>query len=98
MAKAKVIKEFICTECGEPCSGTIVDFGIGRGEAHGIPFNDVDKQFVSECCEAEMEDEMGFAAEPPGDPRDEYDPSDDPRFERDDEVTSEAHRLLHKED
>ena len=45
----------ICPECKEHCQVVEVDFGIGRGEAWGVPFIDVNKQWVSNCCEAPMD-------------------------------------------
>ena len=45
-----------CSSCGEEAEGKHVDFGIGRGEFWGAPFNDVQVQFVSACCEADLMD------------------------------------------
>jgi hypothetical protein len=54
-----------CSECNEHCDGQLVDFGIGPGEAWGRPFNDVNEQWVSQCCEAPILDGAGFPVEMP---------------------------------
>ena len=46
----------ICSACGDPCIGEWVDFGVGPGEFWGRPYNDVDMQYVSDCCEAEIKE------------------------------------------
>jgi hypothetical protein len=43
-----------CSECKNPCEPTIVDFGIGSYEFWGQRGNDTNRQWVSNCCEAEM--------------------------------------------
>lgn len=57
----------VCSECGGPCEGRLIDFGIGPGEAWGVRFNDVRKEWTSECCEADM---LGFIEPEPGEERD----------------------------
>ncbi len=47
----------ICSACGEECRAIEIDEGIGFTEAWGIPDNDVRLCVVSDCCEAEFEDE-----------------------------------------
>ena len=53
------MKDYICSECGDHCNGHIVDFGIGgweMGDQHGFQSR---KQFVSECCDAQMMERSG---------------------------------------
>lgn len=45
----------ICEFCGKPCKGVWVDYGIGVHEFWGTVYNDVDKQYVSNCCEHPLE-------------------------------------------
>lgn len=67
--------DLICEECGEPCEGSFVDFGIGPGEFWGQKFNDVKMQYVSTCCEATvLLDGQEYI---PDDPRNDYDPAED---------------------
>lgn len=47
---------YYCTECGKQCKGTVLDFGIGPYEYWGQHCVDTNKQFVSECCEADVSD------------------------------------------
>lgn len=49
----------ICSDCKEECQAHVVNFGIGRGEAWGVPFNDVQNRLVSKCCDAPLEDDDG---------------------------------------
>ena len=73
----KRVLEFTCTACGEACAGKVFDFGIGRGEFQGTPFNDIQREWVSDCCEAPMIDpETGGEADAPDDPRNEYAPEE----------------------
>jgi hypothetical protein len=47
----------ICKECGKPCNLIEVDFGHGWSEHFGqIAFHE-NIQTVSDCCEAEYEEE-----------------------------------------
>lgn len=41
-----------CGSCGDPCDQTLVDMGIGPYEFWGTPGHDVNKCWVSDCCEA----------------------------------------------
>ena len=43
-----------CSNCKKPCKGTNVDFGYGVTEFWGSVSNDVNIQYVSQCCEDEM--------------------------------------------
>lgn len=71
-------KKFICDACGEPCNGKWHDFGIGPYEFWGQKCNDKQPAWVSDCCEVGMIDpESGSEAEPPDDPREEFDPERD---------------------
>jgi hypothetical protein len=47
----------ICSECGEECTPVEIDEGFGLTEAWGITRDDVRLVLVSDCCEAEFEDE-----------------------------------------
>lgn len=42
---------YYCGECRKECTVHIEDDGIGRGEAHGRPFNDTHKVLRSDCCD-----------------------------------------------
>lgn len=64
--------KYICTECGCPCDGAVVDFGIGPYEFWGRTGVDTQSAFVSVCCEADMTDEQGNIIE-----ADDYDNGDD---------------------
>jgi hypothetical protein len=66
----------VCTECKQLCTPALIDFGIGRGEHFGTPFNDVREEWVSSCCESEM---WGFDEEAMG-----PDPDEARERERDD--------------
>jgi len=46
----------ICSRCGNGCTATWVDFGIGPYEFWGSRGNHHDYQVVSPCCEALMEE------------------------------------------
>jgi hypothetical protein len=50
----------ICDECGKEAEGKWADFGYGPGEFWGRPYNDVNWQWVSTCCEADILDPRGF--------------------------------------
>jgi len=41
-----------CSNCGSKCDFQVVDFGVGRGEFWGQPYNDIELEWVSSCCEA----------------------------------------------
>ena len=43
-----------CKECEQECEVHVVDFGWGRGEFWGQPYNDVNKQEVSVCCDGDL--------------------------------------------
>jgi hypothetical protein len=43
-----------CPGCGEECTGTWVDFGIGGYEYWGATGVDVQMAYVSTCCEAAL--------------------------------------------
>lgn len=47
----------ICSACGEECRAIEIDEGVGYTEAWGIPHNDVHLVIVSDCCEAEFDEE-----------------------------------------
>lgn len=47
--------EEICEFCEKPCTGMWVDYGLGLDEFWGSVINHVDKQYVSDCCEAPLE-------------------------------------------
>lgn len=49
-------KTFYCEECGEECHPKVIDEGVGRGEAWGVPYNDVRLEIVSQCCEGYIEE------------------------------------------
>lgn len=46
--------EGICSECGNACRATMVDFGIGPYEYWGSKCVHVDLRPASPCCEAEV--------------------------------------------
>lgn len=46
-----------CSECKQPCEPKCVDLGIGPYEYWGQKGNDVSYQWLSACCEAEIEEE-----------------------------------------
>ncbi len=50
-------KKYTCTECGEPCNASWEDFGIGSYEFWGQKCTQTDWQFVSDCCEAPVEED-----------------------------------------
>lgn len=43
-----------CADCCRPAEGHLVDFGIGPYEHFGQRGVDVNKQWVSTCCDAEI--------------------------------------------
>jgi len=43
-----------CSMCGEECSESWQDMGIGRYEFWGGRYNDVRWEIVSECCGSEV--------------------------------------------
>lgn len=44
--------EEMCSACGKPAQTQLVDFGVGKGEFWGRPYNDVKLARVTYCCEA----------------------------------------------
>lgn len=44
----------ICSACGEPCKGIVMDFGIGPYEYWGQRGFDSNPRYVSNCCEADV--------------------------------------------
>lgn len=46
-----------CAECGEECTATVIDEGIGAYEYWGAKGVDIRLVEVSPCCEAEVLDE-----------------------------------------
>ncbi len=51
-----------CKNCNEECEGIWVDFGSGKGEFWGAPYNDVQEAYVSDCCEDDIISESGRPA------------------------------------
>jgi len=52
------MKEYYCTECGESCSFTERDEGIGAYEYWGDRGVDINIVAYSDCCEAEITEEI----------------------------------------
>ena len=50
----------ICPGCGEECSGAWVDFGVGHYEFWGARGFDRQIAFVSNCCEASLDNDPVF--------------------------------------
>ena len=59
------VVEGYCSECYAPCFGHTVDFGIGPYEFWGQRGNDTNKQWVSQCCDATIVDEMEMPIDSP---------------------------------
>lgn len=54
------MKQYLCSECGGPCDGHLMDFGIGgweQGDRSGFHRNE---RHVSECCDSPMIDQFGM--------------------------------------
>lgn len=47
----------ICQACGEPCEPITVDYGYGWTQRGSEWQNDVRLSVVSDCCDADMEDD-----------------------------------------
>lgn len=47
-----------CTECRRECRTQVVDFGIGAYDYGGAPRYDSQIEEVSDCCEAEVVDDI----------------------------------------
>ena len=54
-----------CSECKQLCVPTLVDLGIGPYEYWGQKGNDVSYQWLSNCCEAEIEEEGSHETKTP---------------------------------
>lgn len=52
------MKPYFCEECRQPCEGVKRDFGIGRYEYWGHMCSDHNWQFVSECCDGDLLDDL----------------------------------------
>ena len=49
-------KRYKCSCCQKECYGTFVDYGFDGYEYGSISGKHVDMAFVSDCCEAELEE------------------------------------------
>jgi hypothetical protein len=52
------MKPYFCSECRKPCESVQRDFGYGRTEFWGAVSTHVNLQWVSECCDGDLLEEL----------------------------------------